>query len=156
MRLPAVLAGLALASAAQAHAHCATSVAQLRTMLKDQDFPLSWEETGMRDARPLMVTLDDRQGALFISFVKTGEGLLAEGPARVCRDEERIEARFLRETLQLGAAASWMLRNALQAGAAVSLHRVGPGRLRIGTFGWNGDFVPGASGTGLKTSFIAF
>lgn len=154
--LPPLVAFLGLASGAAAHATCATSVAQLREVLQEPAFPLSWEETGMGDARPLLVTLDDRAGALFISFVKTGAGLLAEGPARVCRVDDRVEARFLREGLQLGGAASLVLTVALRGGAAVGLQRTGPGRLRIGTIGWRGDFIPGSSGAGLRANFGSF
>lgn len=106
----------------------------------------------MSDARPLIVSLGDRQGALFISFEKTGEGLLAEGRAQVCDRDGTIEARFERKTLQLGAAASWMLKGALRAGAAVTLQRTAPGKLRIGTLGWNGEFIRGSSTIGLKAN----
>lgn len=155
--LPKLLGGLLLCIVTTgASATCATSVAQLRAMLQDPAFPLSWEETGMRDARPLLVTLDDRGAGLFIAFVKTGEGLLAEGPARVCRVAAGLEARFQPEGLQLGTAASLMLRSALRAGIGVSLQRTGPGRLRIGAAGWTGDLVPASGSVGLRTSFGPF
>jgi hypothetical protein len=164
MQIPSVLRRLlaplvactALAAAGAAQANCATNVAQLRAMLEDPSFPLHWEETGMSDARPLLLTLDDRGAGLFISFVKTGEGLLAEGPAQVCRRANRVEARFQQDGLQLGAAASFMLRTALRAGAAVHLQRTPAGRLRIGTVGWSGDFVPASARVGLRTSAGAF
>lgn len=154
--LAPLVACLGLAGGAAAHATCASNVAQLREVLQEPGFPLSWEETGMDDARPLLVTLDDRAGALFISFVKSGAGLLAQGPARICVVDNRLEARFLRDGLQLGAAAGLVLTAALRAGAAVGLHRMGPGQLRIGTAGWRGDFIPASSGAGLRTSFGSF
>ena len=64
----------------------------------------------MRDARPLVVTLDERVGGLFISFVKTGEGLWAEGRATLCRSGEGLEARFDAARLQIGPASGWLLR----------------------------------------------
>jgi hypothetical protein len=154
--LTLVLACAAIPAAGAADAGCATSVAQLRALLADPAFPLQWEETGMSDARPLLVTLEDRQAGLFISFVKTGEGLLAEGPAQVCPRADRLEARLRPEGLQLGAAASPMLKVALRSGVGVGLQRTAPGRLRIGTLGWSGDFVPGSAGVGLRTSFGSF
>lgn len=148
-----VVGSLAMMAVASAHA-CATSVAELRAVLQDPFFPLAWEETETRDPRPLLVTLDDRPGGLFISFW-TSEGLLAEGPARVCRVEDRVEARFLRDGLQLGPSASLLLKTALRAGAAVSLQRTGEERMRIGSFGWTGEFVPSSPRVGLKTNFGA-
>lgn len=156
MLLRPLVACLAFAASAAAHAECADSIAQLRGLLADSAFPLRWEETGTEDGRPLLVSLDERGGGLFISFAKTGEGILAEGPARVCRDEHRLQARFARGELQLGPAASWLLKTALRAGAAVSLQRTGPAQLRIVTPGWNGEFVPLSRSVGLKTSFGAF
>src|SRR5262245_56963497 len=103
MVLRRVIGGLTLAVATTvAHADCATSIADLRALLQDSRFPLRWEETGMSDARPLLVSLEERDAGLFISFVKTGEGLLAEGPARVCRTGDQVQARFVREGLHLG------------------------------------------------------
>lgn len=150
-----ILAGATLAAAGVVHAACAGNVAQLRAMLDDPAFPLQWEETGMSDARPLLVTIDDRGNGLFISFVKTREGLLAEGPAEVCSRAGRLEARFHADGLRLGPAASFMLRTALRSGVGVGLERNAPGRLRIGTIGWRGDFVPGMA-VGLRTSFGSF
>lgn len=136
--------------AGAAHAGCATSIAQLRSLFDDPAFPLKWEETSMADARPLMVTLGERAGGLFISFVKTGAGLMAEGPARVCRTAEGVEARFLRDGLRLGDAANWLLRGALGAGAAVRMQRSGLAELRISAAGWRGEFAPGPSQLGLQ------
>jgi len=141
---------LGLAPLAALPAPCATSVAELRALLEDPVFPLAWEETSMRDARPLLATLDERNGGLFISFVKTGEGLWAEGAATLCRTGDRLEARFANGTLRIGPAAGWMLRHALETGAPVALRRVSAQELRIGTLGWAGRFVPASTRIGLK------
>jgi hypothetical protein len=144
---------LALAPVAALAAPCASSVAELRALFEDPAFPLSWEETSMRDGRPLLVTLDERQGGLFISFVKSGEGLWAEGVAVLCRAGDRMEARFSQDTLRVGPAAHWVLRRALEAGAAIRLRRVNAQELRIGTLGWTGSFAPGPTRIGLKASW---
>lgn len=39
---------------------------------------------------------------------------------------------------------------------AVDLQRAGRGRLRIGTVAWMGDFVAGAGGVGIQTTFGGF
>lgn len=153
IRAALVFSACAVAATGSAHATCASSVAELRAMVEDPAFPLDWEETGMSDARPLLVAIDQRGTDLFISFVKTGEGLLAEGPAQVCRNANRLEARFRREGLRLGEAASLMLKTALRSGVAVHLQRSAPDRLRIGTIGWSGDFVRQRTGVGLRSSF---
>lgn len=144
-----LLVGMAYTPGASPAA-CASNVTQLRMLFDDPGFPLAWQETTMTDGRPLLVTLDERAGSLFISFVKTGAGLMAEGPARICRSGDTLEARFVREGLRLGAAASWMLQAALRTGAAVRMQRMGPFELRIGTAGWSGQFVPGPSRVGLQ------
>jgi hypothetical protein len=148
---PRILSGLLALSALAAHAApCAGSVAQLRSLVGDPLFPLAWEETSMVDGRPLLVHLDERAGGLFISFVKTGEGLWAEGAATLCRAGDRLEARFLGERLKIGPAASWLLRRSLESGGAIALEPVSRHELRIGTFGWIGRFVPGSASVGLQ------
>lgn len=148
-RALAAAACLSMAAAATA-APCANTVDELRALVADPAFPLAWEETSMHDARPLVVTLDERVGGLFISFVKTGEGLWAEGWATLCRSGEGLEARFHAGRLQVGPATGWLLRRALENGAGIALHRVASRELRIGTIGWSGRFAPGSSAIGLK------
>ena len=75
IRKPArLVATMLLALAAGgAQAGCARTLDDLRRLLGDPRFPLTWEETTMRDGRPLVVTLDEQPGGLWISFVKTVE-----------------------------------------------------------------------------------
>jgi hypothetical protein len=129
---------------------CASTIADLRALVDDPAFPLAWEETSMRDARPLLATLDERGGRLFISFVKTSEGLWAEGVARICRSGGALEATFAHGELRVGPAAGWLLRRGLENGAGITLKRVAPQELRIGTLGWSGSFAPGSTRVGLK------
>lgn len=151
IRKPAwLVATMLLALAAgTAEAGCATTLEELRRLLGDPRFPLTWEETTMRDGRPLVVTLDERPGGLWISFVKTGEGLWAEGLATLCGNAEAMEAN-LGASLRVGPAASWLLRQALQAAPVVRLRRAANGQLQIAAAGWSGGFVPGAGRVGLK------
>jgi hypothetical protein len=150
MRSTCLALAILLPTLAPAAAPCAHTVAELRALMGDAAFPLNWEETSMADARPLVVTLDERPGGLFISFVKTGEGLWAEGLASLCRSGERLEARFGAGQLHIGPAPGWLLRQALQGGAGIALQRVTPQELRIGTVGWTGSFVPVSARLGLK------
>jgi len=145
-----LLAASAFAPFAAQAAPCANSVDELRALLGDPAFPLAWEETSMADARPLLVTLDERAGGLFVSFVKSGEGLWAEGMATLCRSGGQAEMRFKSGLLRVGPAAGWLLRQALEGGAAIALQPASARELHIGTVGWSGRFVPGSRSIGLK------
>lgn len=137
-------------SAVAAPPPCASTVTELKELLEDALFPLAWEETSMRDARPLLLALDEREGRLFISFAKSGEGLWAEGDALLCRSAGGLEARFTAGRIRTGPAAGWLLRRALHAGAAITLRRTGLRELRVGTIGWSGHFTPASPRVGLK------
>lgn len=141
--------GLALPAQASAPA-CAASVDSLRALLGEPQWPLAWDETTMRDGRPLQVSLNDRAGRLHIAFVKTGEGLWAEGEAVVCRGPEGTEARFGPGGLRVTPAANWLLRLSFQGSGTVGLHVAGPRLLRITAPGWRGDFAPGSTQVGLR------
>jgi hypothetical protein len=141
---------LLLAAPAAWASPCAGTLDELRALIDDPAFPLAWEERSMRDGRPLLVALDERAGHLFISFVKTGEGLWAEGTARMCRSGTGLEATFARGELRVGPAAGWLLRRGLENGAGITLKRVAPHELRITTLGWSGSFAPGSTRVGLK------
>lgn len=151
IRKPArLVATMLLALAAGgAQAGCARTLDDLRRLLGDPRFPLTWEETTMRDGRPLVVTLDEQPGGLWISFVKTGEGPWAEGLASLCGNADALEAN-LGPSLRVGPAAGWLLRQALQLAPVVRLRRTADGKLQIATAGWSGSFVPGAGRLGLK------
>ena len=135
-----VFAGIA-PFVAHAADECASTVAGLRALLGDESFALQWRETSMDDDKPLMLVLEEREGALFLAFVKSGSGLWGEGPGMVCRAEGRIEAAMPRERLRLGSAAPWTLRYAFANGARLTLTRVGADGLRVEAAGWSGVFA---------------
>jgi hypothetical protein len=145
-----LLAASVFAPLAAHAAPCANSVDELRALLGDPAFPLAWEEISMGDARPLLVTLDERAGGLFVSFVKSGEGVWAEGMATLCRKGGQAEVRFKSGLVRIGPAAGWLLRQALEGGAAIALQPTSARELNIGTLGWSGRFVPGGRSIGLK------
>ena len=92
-----------------------------------------------------MLSVLERDGILFLVFVKTGEGLWAEGAAIVCRDGEALEAKLSAQNLKVGPAASWAVRYAFANGAQFRLTRAAPLRLRVETAGWSGVFACAAS-----------
>lgn len=96
----------------------------------------------MSDGKPLVLAIGERDGALFLEFTKTREGLWAEGRARICSSGSRLEARLRRGAMQLGPAAHWIVRQSLGQGATFVLSRLPGGHLRIATPGWSGLFVP--------------
>jgi hypothetical protein len=139
--LAGLLASLAIAGGALAAPHCASSIEDLRAVVSDPAFPLKWRETTMDDGKPLTFSLTERHGALFLEFVKTNEGLWAEGAGVVCRDGSEIVARIAREQLRVGPAANGATRYLLSNGGEFKLTKVDAGHLRIETFGWAGTFA---------------
>lgn len=120
---------------------CASTIAGLRSLLADESFALEWRETTMDDEKPLVLSVLERDGTLFLMFVKTGEGLWAEGAGVVCREGPYFEMRLAAERLKIGPAAGWAARYALANGAQFTLARLGAQRLRIETVGWSGVFA---------------
>jgi hypothetical protein len=120
---------------------CIASLAELRKVLGDQRAKLQWEETSMNDGKPLVVSIFEGNGALVLEFVKTAEGLWAEGTGAVCSNGADLEIRFERDQLRLGPASGWLLRSLLGQGGKFTLTRLGADQLRIATTGWSGTFV---------------
>lgn len=136
------LFGLPLTSAALEPSGCAATLEDLRTLAADAAFPLRWEETSMTDGKPLVVAITERDGSLFLEFLKTREGLWAEGAAVICKSRIDLEARMSKARLRVGPAAHWILRHSIGQGGTFILSRLGTGQLRISTPGWQGAFSP--------------
>lgn len=140
--LPAAALLLSLAAAGAAAAPCAATIGELKALAGDASFPLRWQETSMSDGKPLVVAIAEREDMLFLEFIKTREGLWAEGQAKVCGSGARFEARLRRGGVRLGPAAHWILRQSLGQGATFVLSRLPGGQLSIATPGWSGLFEP--------------
>ena len=141
--IPFFLSLLALAGAdALAAPACVTSVNELRNVLGDQRASLQWEETSMNDGKPLVVSIFESKGALVLEFIKTKEGLWAEGTGAVCGSGATLEISFEKDQLRMGPASGWLLRSLLGQGGQFTLTRLGSDQLRIATSGWSGTFVP--------------
>jgi hypothetical protein len=136
---------LLLSLNAGAHASsqaCAETISELRVLAGDQAFPLRWEETTMNDSKPLVVSILERKGSLFLEFVKTDEGLWLESAGVICRTGADLEARLSAGRIRLGPAANWVLRHAVGNGGTFRLTRIGVEQLQIATGGWSGTFSP--------------
>ena len=148
MRLKCILPTLLMLISCNSLAHesqtCATTISELRVMLSDQTFPLSWEETTMDDKNPLVVSIYENNGHLVLEFTKTREGLWAESIGIICKAGTKLEAHFTSEQIRLGPAANWLLRYALGKGGKFTLTMLGAEQLRIATNGWSGNFSPSA------------
>jgi len=118
---------------------CTASLEGLHRLVGEASFPLRWEETSMTDGKPMVVSILERDGTLFMEFLKTREGLWAEGTAVICMAGVGLEARI--GQLRLGPAAPWLLRGSL-GGRTFAMSRQVGGLLRIGTPGWTGTFLP--------------
>jgi hypothetical protein len=137
---------------------CATSLEDLRRIAGDPAFPLRWVETTMTDGKPMVVSILEQDGSLFLRFRKTGEGLWAEGAALVCAVDRDLQARISRSRLQIGPAAHWIFRLSAPEGARFTLTRQASGLMRVATPGWSGSFAavselsavaPDAAGEGV-------
>lgn len=120
---------------------CAATLSALFILLGDPTFPLEWHETTMDDGKPMVFSLAERDGALFARFVKTGDGLWAEGSVAICARDGALEARMAPGTVQVGPAAGWMVRKVMSHGARISMQRVDVRLLRVGTVGWKASFT---------------
>ena len=133
---------LSLNGEAHASPTCAATVGELGLMLGNQIFPLKWEETTMDDGKPLVMSIVENNGSLFMEFTKTGEGLWAESRGVICKTGTDFEAWFTGEQIRLGPAAGWILRHALKNGGRFKLTKLGSDQLRIATSSWSGIFSP--------------
>lgn len=131
---------LSLNGPAVASQTCVATLNELHTMLGDKTFPLKWEETTMNDGKPLLVTIRENQGALFLEFIKTKEGLWAQSVGVICKNGEDLEFQFSGAQILVGPAANWVLRHALSNGGKFTLKQLDSGQLKISTTGWNGVF----------------
>lgn len=97
---------ISLGSEARESPDCAGTISELKIMLNDQTFPLTWEETTMNDGKPLIVSIQENNGNLFLHFNKTREGLWAESSGIICQKGNDLETRFNREQVRVGPAAN--------------------------------------------------
>jgi len=135
---------LLLSQGGQAHASptCAATISELRLLLGEPNFPVKWEETTMDDGKPLLVSILEKDGSLWLEFIKTREGLWAQSAGVICRSGHDFETRFGPEQIRLGPAANWVLRFALANGGKFTLTRLESDKLRIAGGGWRGTFLP--------------
>lgn len=120
---------------------CATDLKSFRSLFADENFPLTWSETTADDGKPLVVKITEANNRLFLQFVKTKEGLWAEGTADICKDEE-IVASISKEQIKLGKAAHWAIKMSMSGGAKFKLKLLRKNTLKISTIGWSGEFSP--------------
>jgi hypothetical protein len=121
---------------------CAATIVEFRALVGDPSFPLRWQETTMDDGKPMIVSVLERNGSLFLELIKTGEGLWAESSSAICLNGKDLESRFTAEQIRVGPAANWIARLSLEGGGRFTFARVGPAQLRMATGGWSGIFSP--------------
>ena len=138
--VPVLALFLALSTPCRAAPECAGDIGTLREILGDPAFPLVWRETTMSDGKPLILSIRERDGALLLTFVKSREGLWAEGTGMICERDSRLEARFAPGKMVVGPAAHWAMRLALRGAPSFTLVRTGATSMSIATRGWSGVF----------------
>lgn len=138
---------LSLGCRAQATPGCAATLNELKLLMEEPALPLVWDETSMDDGKPLRMSIMEKEGSLWLEFVKTREGLWAQSTGVICRSGHDFETRFGPEQIRLGPAANWILRLALSSGGKFTLTKLGADKLRIAGGGWLGTFSPIAKST---------
>lgn len=138
----ALALGLPVSSFAQEPDVCVSTLDDLKALLADETFSLKWEETTMDDAKPLLVTISEKNRVLSVEFVKTGKGLWADIVGEICKTDQDLEIRFTGEQIRFGSAASWVLRYVLSNGGKFTLTRIDAHQMKVATTGWSGIFVP--------------
>lgn len=121
---------------------CATTIPELRALVGDPAFPLHWQETSMSDGKPMLVSIIERNGALFLEFFKSSESLWAEGSGVICLRGVHLETHLAADKLRMGPSANMLARLALSNGGTFTLKRLAARELHIDTTGWSGHFVP--------------
>jgi len=141
-RLACVVAAMLLphSSDASESRPCAKTIPELNQVWGDTAFPLKWQETSMSDGKPLVVTIQEKNGKFHLQFVKAMEGLWAESTGYICPVGNELEIEFTGDDIRLGPAAHWLIKVAIGNGGKFSLQRIGPHQLRIKTSGWQGLF----------------
>ena len=133
---------LAFGASAQQNAGCASTLDALRVLLGDAALASRWSEVSMDDGMPLLLSIDERGGALQIEFTKSGAGRWAEIRGVVCPAGADYELRIAREQIKVGPAAHWALSLALGGGGVFVLRHRSARLLQIEAQGWSGRFVP--------------
>jgi hypothetical protein len=123
---------------------CARNLAQLRQLAGDPALPMRWKEVSMSDGKPLEISITERDGSLFLEFIKLHEGLWAQGKARICRSDAGGDAQLQPAGFHLGPAAHWILRSSFDRGASLNISWPAVGEMRISTPGWTGTFAASA------------
>lgn len=132
---------LPLTSQAQMPEKCVSKMVDLKTLLNDPAFSMTWEETTMDDGKPLLVAITEKNGALSVAFTKTSKGLWAEIVGEICHTDQALEIRFTGEQIHFGPAASWVLRYALGNGGKFTLTKINAKQMQVATTGWSGTFA---------------
>jgi hypothetical protein len=119
---------------------CTKNIRDINLAWGSPSFPLKWKETSMSDGKPLTVTIQEKNGSIFLQFIKEKEGLWAESSGLICQVGNDFEIEFTGDEIRLGPAANWMVKLAIGSGGKFSLRRTVNEGLQIKTRGWEGLF----------------
>lgn len=133
---------LPFTSQAQTPEKCVSKIVDLKALLNDPAFSMTWEETTMDDGKPLLVAIAEKNKMMSVEFTKTSKGLWAEIVGQICQTDKALEIRFTGEQIHFGPAASWVLRYALGNGGKFTLTKLSAKQMQVATTGWSGIFAP--------------
>lgn len=129
---------------------CAKDLSTLTALNGGKIINSKWAETTADDGKPLIIDLSPRDSQLYFIFDKSKEGIWAEGPAEICKDQENLEARISGDKIKLGKSAPMVIRLSMSSGAKFKLKFKDSEHLHVSTFGWSGDFIPKIQEDALK------
>ena len=119
---------------------CAKNIHEMGLIFGDSNFPVFWKETSMDDGKPLVVSIQDKAGGIFLQFKKEKEGLWAESTGYICPVGNELHIQFTGDDIRLGPAANWLIKLAIGNGGKFIQRRVESDKLLIKTTGWQGLF----------------
>lgn len=124
--------------------NCVSDLVAAQKMLGEHHTATTWIETTANDCKPLFIQLSTKGNTLDLVFYKNREGFWAQGPMRICPEEEKpkLSAKISQQEITVGEAAPTLVRWGLSGGADFTLTPTANGELDITTYGWAGTFAP--------------
>lgn len=116
---------------------CAQSTAELKSLVGNSAFPITWIESG--DKNPFTLKISERNNMIHLSL-STKEGLWAKMDTRVCRKNSE---KFVAEVnkIEWGPAAPGVARGRSVKEVGISLPYQSTLKVSISIF-WKGQFEP--------------
>lgn len=119
---------------------CAYDLNSLSSVFDVSGFSTRWTEVGASDGQPLLLTISQGDGSLFLQFVKSGQGTWVAGEASICGGGGSATATISADQVTVNNLP-WAVKLVMGDGASFNLRVTPDGRqLSISGGGWTGRF----------------